>query len=329
MRQTGDFLEKHLRGTDGRWRIFQVSAWGRPIGLMPFRERLERRKWGTFRSLSLPQSDWGCCPGPVGPHSATTLSAVIRHLTTHDQSWDLLELPEVVADGKTTSRAPRVFEASGLMAFQRSQRTLRGLELPAHWGQFWTDRDAAARQRWKELDQLARGGVIQFVRFRPDGATVGDTDRNWTMLRWLDQIADLQPAGELADQSRSVLKNLRETHATTVDSGCADVAVLLMNSQPIAFAYNSRCHSRVETLQLISDPKWSDSADLLIGLMLRDELERGDTWHTFLPGSVTPGAIDWSMWKADKLVETVVTHYRRSTMRMTLQRWCDGGTRVA
>lgn len=329
IRQTTEFLEDQTVSTGDRWRIFQVSAWDRPIGLMPLQERLDRKHCGTFRTLSLPKSDWGCCPGPVGPHAATTVSAVVRHLVTNDSSWDVLELPEVVEVGKLASRTPRAFEASGATAFQRNQQSLRGLELPAHWGQFWTDRDAAARRRWQELDELAGGGVVQLVRFRPEGATFGNTDRHWKMLGWLDRVANRQPNDPHADRSRNLLARLRETHANAVDAGCADVAVLLMNSQPMAFAYNSRCQSRIETLQLLADPQWPDAANLLIGHMLRDEIERGDTWHTFLPNSMNPGSVDWSLWQTTQLIETTITHYRRSTLQTMLQRWMDGGVRVA
>lgn len=325
-RQTPEFLEGSQ--TD-RWRFFVVSAWQRPIGIMPLCERLVRRAMGTFRVLSVPQSPWGRLPGPVGPHPATTLAAVVRHLFDNDDSWDILELPEVVADGVEPNRVPRVFKSSGRAVFQRPCHELWGVELPATFSQFWSTRDSAARQLWRELDaRHSLRSVEKFVRFRPEGASCGDTLRDWNFLNQLERIVGLHAGTPHGALSRSMFERLRETHANAVDAGAADLSVLFNGSRMTAFAYNFHCRGRVETALLLADPYAPDAGDRLIGLMLRDEMARGDTWHVFLPNSMPGTAMNRRLWGPIALHETTVTQDRRDSIHSRFVRWLDGDQQI-
>jgi hypothetical protein len=300
-----------------------VSAWNRPIGIVPFIERIERRSLSTVRILSASQSAWGHCPGPVGPHTSTTLSAAVRHLIDQDDSWDALELPEVVAANKTPHRVFNSMGTSGLTAFRQTDRELIGLELPKTWSQFWAGRSSASRSRWRELDQLSHGGMVQLIRFRPGGAQSGETDRDRSLLNMALPLIRRQPHESLIQHAQARFDRLHEMHAAAVDEGCADIVVLLLDSHPIAFAYNIHCRSRVETLQLLADPNVSGATDLLIAHMLQDEIARGDTWHLFLPTCAAGVTVDWPMWQGTQLRETLVTHYRQANTRSRLLRWLD------
>ena len=322
-RQTPEFLEQQPISVAQRWRMLLVSAWNRPIGVVPFVERTERRSLGAVRVLSASQSAWGLFPGPVGPHSATTLNAAVRHLVDRDDSWDAIELPEVVAANKSPHRIFNSLNASGLTAFRRTDRQLQGVEFPTSWSQFWASRDSASRSRWRELDQLSHGGVIQMIRFRPNGAQSGETDRDWSFLKMAASLIGQQRDESQVRQAQARFNELLAMHAASVDEGCADIVVLLLDSVPIAYAYNVHCRSRVETLHLLAAPNISGAADLLIGHMLQDEIARGDSWHVFLPTSTTGVAIDWPMWQPAPLRETLVTHYRRADTRSRLLRWLD------
>lgn len=330
-RQTPEFLEASFtrpHSAADRWRLLIVSAWGRPIGIVPFREQTVRRTFGSFRVLSLPESPWGDCPGPVGPHPATTLTAAVRYLLDHDDSWDVLELPEVAALGVEPTRMAQALNSRRTVV-QKSERELFGLELPATFGQFWADRDASARQRWRELE--ARRSIRrdeQFLRFRPGGAIHGDTDRDWEFLDQLEQIVRLQDGTPHAARSRQLFERLRDTHAMAVDAGSADVSLWLSNSRPAAFAYNFHCRSRVETALLLADPNIPHATDRLIGMMLRDEIARGDSWHLFLPNSIHGTTVDQRIWRPTQLREMTVTHDRRATVRSRWQHWLAGDRRV-
>lgn len=313
------------QSSEDRWRFLIVSAWQRPIGIMPLRERLVRRAFGTFRVLSMPQSPWGSLPGPVGPHPATTLAAVVRHLTDQDESWDILELPEVVADGVEPNRLPQFFESSGRAVFQRPSHELLGLELPATFSQFWANRDSAARQFWRELSsRRSLRSEEKFVRFRRDGASFGDTLRDWEFLKPLERIVGLQAGTPHGPLSQKMFECLREMHPLAVDAGAADVSALFQDSRLSAFAYNFHCRSRVETALLLADPRAPHARERLIGLMLRDEIARGDTWHVFLPNSVPGTAVDRRLWGPIELHETTVTHDRRGSFRSRFLHWLDG-----
>ncbi len=338
-RQTPEFLEASLAtprsitrldsplATD-RWRFLIVSAWQRPIGIVPFRERTVRRAFGSIRVLSAPESPWGDFPGPVGPHPATTLTAAVQHLQERDDSWNMLELPEVAADGVEPTRVPQAFNSHRAI-IRKSQRELLGLELPATFGQFWADRDAAARQRWRDLEaQRSIRRDEQFIRFRPGGAFHGDTERDWEFLGQLERVVRMQDGTPHAARSRELFERLRDTHAQAVDAGSADVAMWLSNSRPAAFAYNFHCRSRVETALLLADPSIPHATDRLIGMMLRDEIARGDSWHLFLPNSVQGTTVDHRLWRPTELREMTVTHDRRATIRSRLQRWFAGDRRV-
>ena len=324
-RQSPEFLEQQPISVGQRWRMFLVSAWNRPIGIVPFIQRTDRRSLGEVSVLSASNSEWGLFPGPVGPHSATSLNAVVRHLVERDDSWDSLELPEVVAANKTPCRISNSINSCGLTAFRRTDRRLIGFELPNTWSQFWAGRDSASRSRWRELDQLSRGGVVQLVRFRPNGTQSGETDRDWSLLNMAGSLIRQQANESLVQQAQARFNRLHEMHGALVDEGCADIVVLLLDSMPIGFAYNIHCRMRVETLQMLVDPSVPGAADLLVAHMFQDEIARGDSWHVFLPTSVTGVVADWSMWQGATLRETLVTHYRRTDTRSRLLRWLDGG----
>lgn len=324
-RQTAEFLDNLTTPGGERLRVFQVSAWDRPIGLVPLHEYRARRLLREQTVLSFPESPWGGFPGPVGPHSATTMAALIRHLVDHDHSWDLLEFPEVVTDAQTPQRMARSLQVSGRQAYFQTRHTLHGIELPLSWSHFWNERNAQARGLWRTAEfGLARLSKVQFVRFRPDGSRVGDTNRDWSFLRHLDAVVQQQADGGLKTAAYQMLGRLCELHPHTVDAGCADVAVLFVDSQPVACAYNFHHDQRVETLQLLADPRRPQAADWLIGQMLRDEIHRGDRWHTFLPSGTVGTAIDWRMWQCNELHETVVSHDRHAPIGNRMLRWLSG-----
>lgn len=322
-RQSPEFLDQHSIPVGHHWRIFLVSAWNRPIGIVPFVHRTDQRSLGRVRVLAAAKSEWGLFPGPVGPHSATTLNAAIRYLIERDDSWDALELPEVVAENKTPFRVLSSINSGGLTAYRRTGRQLIGFELPSSWSQFWAVRDSASRSRWRELDQLSNGGVIQLIRFRPSGAQSGETDRDWSLLSMASSLIRQQGNDSQIMQAQTQFNWLHEMHASSVDEGCADIVVLLLDSIPIAWAYNVHSQSRVETLQMLVAPNIQGAADLLIAHMLQDEIKRGDLWHIFLPTSMTGVVADWSMWQGIPLRETLVTHYRRADTRSRLLSWFD------
>ena len=143
------------------------------------------------------------------------------------------------------------------------------------------------------------------------------------MVNWLEHIPLRQTEGLPANQAQASLRRLRDLHPAAVDAGCADIAMLMIDSRLVAAAYNIRCHSCVETLHMLADPHVPDAADVLIGQMLRDEIARGDTSHLFLPNSTDSLAVDWSLWQGGELHETIVTHYRRASIRLRLLRWLD------
>lgn len=327
-RQSADFLTTFPPRDNGRWRLWQVSAWARPIGLIPLRERRERRFLREQTVLSMPDSPWGTFPGSVGPHPATSLVAVVRHLLTREPLWDMLELPEIVAAGQSPKRLTRLLMTCTRHVAQRTGRTLREIELPSSWSQFWNDRSAAARGRWRELDlALARLKKVQFVRFRPQGSWFGDTERDWSFLSLTDAVVRQRTEARSKFGVPDVQERLRELHPFAVDAGCADVVVLLIGSRPAAFAYNVHRGPRVETLQLLADPNWPFAAEWLIGQMLRDEIARGNLWHTFLPCSTADANVDWPMWQGNDLRETIVSINRRATVGAQLRSWLRSADR--
>ena len=331
-RQTPEFLEASLADwsseatfdsalASGRWRFLIVSAWQRPIGIVPLREHTVSRAIGSNRVLSMADSPWGKCPGPIGPHPATTLTAAVRYLVEHDDSWDKLELPEVVLKDIEPIRKPLNWNLNRSVS-ARSHRELLGLELPSTFGQFWADRTAAARHRWRDLEaQRSRRRNEQFVRFRPGGSLHGDTDRDWELIEQLQSIVHMQDGTPHAARSRELFERLRDLHAEAVDAASADIAVWFHDSRPAAFAYNFHCRDRVETALLMADPSVPQATDRLIGLMLRDEIARGDSWHLFLPNSTQGTIVNRQFWLPTELHENTVTHDRCTTIGSRLQRW--------
>lgn len=331
-RQTPEFLEANTLQddrSDSRWRFLVVTAWQRPLGIVPLREQIVRRAFGSFRKLSFSTSPWGDCPGPIGPQPATILSASVQHLLSNDTSWDILEFPEVVTNDLSPSLTSHLSE-SFVVSIPRSPRELLGLKLPATFGQFWADRDAVARNRWRELEarRTMHRDDEQFVRFCPKGTLFGETDRSWHLFDHLERIVDAQEGTTHARRSRELLERLRDMHTQAVDAGVADIAIWFSDTRPAAFAYNFHGRTRVETALLLADPSVPSATDRLLGQMLRDEIRRGDSWHQFLPDSVLGTNVDRTLWQPTEQFELAATHTRRQSLCSRLHRWLTDDSRT-
>jgi hypothetical protein len=251
-----------------------------------------------------------------------TLTAVVRFLVERDDTWDRLEIwPSTGWEADFSSLLAKP-DSHRLTVHSHAEAAMSMLELPRSFSQFWSDRDAAARQRWRELELLSSlQHNERLVRFRPRGAVVGDTSRDWNFLRHFETLLERQTEVGWRATARELFAQLRQIHPDAVDAGCADVTLLFVGSQVAAGAYNVHCQGSVETLLMLDDPKMPHAVHRLIGLMLHDEIRRGDRKHLFPPRSSRENAVDGQLWQPQTQHQTVLTIDRPGSLQRRMSNW--------
>lgn len=270
----------------------------------------------------MPRTPWGGFSGPLGPHPAMTLTAVVRFLVERDDTWDRLEIwPNPGMDADFPSLLA-IQDSARLTVHNGEDSATLMFELPGSFSQFWCQRDAAARQRWRELElQSSLRHNERLVRFRPKGAAVGETSRDWNFLRHFETLLDQQAEVGWQATARELFAQLQQIHPEAVDAGCADVTLLFLDSRVVAGAYNTHCHASVETLLMLDDPEIPHAAQRLIGLMLRDEIRLGDRQHLFPSASSRVNAIDGQLWQPQTQHLTVLAINRPRNLQRRMSSW--------
>ena len=289
--QSVDWLEAYWRhfGADEKLRVLVVYSAGRPIGILPLCVRTERSGLGNLAVLTYPLHDWSTFYGPIGPNPAATLLAGMRHVRQTPQDWDLIDLRWIGSDTSDRGRTEYAMRAVGLGVDKEPWASTGVVDLSQTWASYFAARTNSWQQNYLRSEQrLSELGEVTCVHFRPRGDAYGDGDPRWDLYDAWQAIAQSRGQGSTSPASEAVRPFLRDLHAVASKKGAVDVNLLLIDSQPCAFAYHYHFGGSVVVLQTGVDPELScDGADQVIcARAIRNSFEQGDRRYELGRGSI-------------------------------------------
>jgi len=293
--QTLDWLEVYWRhyGADQKLRTLIVSSSARPIGIVPLVVRSERTKVGTVRVLTYPLHDWGSFYGPVGPDPGAALTAGLRHIRRSRRDWDTVDLRWAGATAQHAAETAKAMRAVGLQAYKTLWDRTGLVELAGTWEDYLARRSAKWRSNFRRQERkLAQQGRLTYLRYRPVGDRCGDGDPRWDLYDACERIARRSWQASSATGTTlthpSVRAYLRDAHAAAARAGGVDLNLLLLDGQPVAFAYNYRWQGYVYGLRAGYDAQQAlnGAGGLLYTYAIRDSFRRGDHTYDFGVGSL-------------------------------------------
>ncbi|HEX6961260.1 MAG TPA: GNAT family N-acetyltransferase [Lacipirellula sp.] len=272
-------------------RVMLIERDGRPLGIVPFCVRAERRKYGLLRILTYPLDDWGTFFGPLGAQPELAFSAAIDHVARTRRDWDLIDLryvdqaaPEFMAVGESMRR-------SGLAPMVRPRMEVRMLHLAGSWDEYIATRSRNWREKLRrDVRRLEKfGGEIRLLRYRPapGAGTRAEHEENY---RLCEEIAKKSWQADADSQSTLCSPRVRDllyqVHLEAAALGMLDSNLLLVGGRPLAFSYNYVAEGRLYFLRSGFDQSagLDNCGSVLLNMMLEDSFKRGDVEHCFGPG---------------------------------------------
>ena len=327
--QSLDWLETFWQhfGADKQLRVLIVSAEGQTIGILPLVVVTEPTRVGPVRFLTYPLQDWGSFYGPIGPNPTATLVAAMRHLRETRRDWDVMDLRWIDCDRSDRGRTEQAMAQVGFRP--RKQPWMRGsvVDLPETWDEYWRARPS----RWRENVRRCRRrledlGNVTYVRYRPQGIACGDADPRWDLFDACIAIAKKSWQSESATGnticSAEVEAFLRDAHEAAVRAGAVDLNLILVDGQPVAFAYNYHMNGRVFGLRKGYDPAFRAGSPgvVLDHMMLEDGHGRGDVHYDLGVGAYEAKR----HWITGEATSFRMTHFRGDVARaqvLRFKRW--------
>lgn len=270
-------------GQQKQLRVLVVLAEGRPRGIVPLMHRRERTRLGWLRVLGYPLDDWGSFYGPIGPAPGETLIHALTWIKEGPRDWDLVELRGIEAGSPADRATARAFQAAGYPALRTVWNRTALVDFSGGWESYLAGRPAKWRSNYRRLERrLHQQGKVEHVRYRPAGEAGGDCDPRWDLYDACEAVA--RRSWQAASTTGSTLCHepirpfLRDAHQAACRRGEVDLNLLVLDGQPIAFAYNYVCRGRLYGLRAGYDAAVArlGAGSVLLALMLRDSFHRKD-----------------------------------------------------
>ncbi|HEY2761363.1 MAG TPA: GNAT family N-acetyltransferase, partial [Pirellulales bacterium] len=274
-------------GSPVRLRILLVEDDHQPIGILPLVVMTERSRLGSMRILGYPLAGWGSFYGPIGPRPAETLAAGLDHIQQTTRDWDLLDLRWVDAE-IDAGETPRAMQVAGFSADRQIWHESAQIELSRGWDAYWNARKSHWRSNVRRCRRLLeRRGSVEYIRYRPSVTKLPETqtlqnDARWDLYDACVELADRSWQGSSTSGTtmshESIRDYLRATHSAAIEAGAADMNLLVVNDQPVAFAYNYHYRGSVFGLRSGYHPDFAHEGpgNVLMAMMIEDSCRRGD-----------------------------------------------------
>ncbi|MHC4177190.1 MAG: GNAT family N-acetyltransferase [Planctomycetota bacterium] len=327
--QSLDWLEvfwKHCGG-DQRLRALVVCANGRPVGILPLVVRTEPTRLGRLRVLTYPLHDWGTFYGPIGPNPTATLTAGLRHIRQTPRDWDLLDLRWIDREGCDHGRTEGAMRRAGFSPRRQAWAQAPVVDMRRSWEDYWSSRTRKWRQNVRtSRRRLLSRGKVSFLRYRPRGAADGEGDPRWDLYDACVKIAERSWQASSGNGTTlchaSVRDYLRDTHAAAARTGSLDLAMLLLEGEPIAFSCHYHCRGRVYGLRKGFDPRFTtlSPGTVLQQMVLEDGFRRGDSFYDMGVGSLEVKR----HWQTSIATSYRCTHFPATVARaqvLRMKRW--------
>jgi len=315
------WLEVYWRhfGADQQLRVMLIEDDKQCLtGIVPLVVRREKTRAGTLRFLTYPLHDWGSFFGPIGPQPERALAAALEHVRRTKPDWDIIELRWLGGPGTEVAATRRAMLSAGFQAYCTLWDQTAMVELTGTWEQYLASRPRSWRRNLRSAQaKLHTKYRVEFMRYRPLGASSAQTDPRWDLYEACEQIAARSWQGSARDGTtlshQPVRSFLREVHQEAARLGAVDINLLLLDDQPAAFLYNYAWGGYVYGLRAGFDRAVSQQGvgTLLLAESIRDSFARGDRWYDLGVGSL----------RVKRHVQTTLmpiyrcSHYRASSLR--------------
>jgi CelD/BcsL family acetyltransferase involved in cellulose biosynthesis len=272
-------------------RVMLVERGGRPVGIVPFCVRSERRKVGTVRILTYPLNDWGTFYGPLGMEPGVAIRAAIEQVAKTPRDWDFIDLCWVDQAAPEFMSIGEALRGCGYDFIVRPRMEVRLVEMAEGWEAYVKSRSRNWRQKMRRDTEALekRGGKVNLVRYRPAAGEGRDCEH--------DEVYDIcasiaERSWQSAAESQSTLSSprvrelLRQLHRQAGRLGMLDTNLLTVGGRPVAFNYNYLAENRAYGLRSGFDQTagLENCGKILIYKMLEDAFARGDAEYSFGPG---------------------------------------------
>ena len=293
--QSLDWLNVYWRhyGSNQKLRVLIVFAGTEPVGILPLVVRKERTKVGRVRFLTYPLDYWGSFYGPIGPLPEETLDAGLAHVLRTRRDWDALEPRWVGGGAEPCLRTENAMRSLGLQARQTTIDHTAIITLEGTWEEYLASHTSKWRNNYRRWNRrLGERGEATYSRYRPGGEARGEGDPRWDLWEACLSIARASWQGSSEDGTTlshpAVEPFLRDVHAVAAKAGALDLNLLLIDREPVAFAYNYHYRGHVYGLRVGYDPATAPdgAGNALYGRIIEDSFQRGDRIYDMGPGSL-------------------------------------------
>lgn len=269
------------------------------IGILPLVVRREETKLGVVRVLTFPLHGWGTSYGPIGPEPLRTLDEACRYLACEPRDYDLFDLRWIDDRQGLGESAARAMRHAGFANRRAVWFDAYHVNLHDGWDAYWASRTSHWRTNVRSnLKKLAKLGPVEYVRYRPRGIEFGEDDPRWDLYEASVELASRGWQGQRTDGTTlshpQVREYLRSAHEVAARFGAADINLLYVAGQPVAFAYNYAYCGHVYGMRAGYDPAYKSlgAGSALTYHMLMDSSQRGDRVLDLGPGNM-PSKVNW------------------------------------
>lgn len=291
--QTLEWLEAtwHSYARAQRLRVIVVTRDGKPMGIVPWCVREERRRVGKVRVLTYPLDDWGTFYGPLGAEPRLAVRAAASRLAASPRDWDLIDLRWVDEAADEFLTIGESLRENGYDCRIWPRMEVRLCRLEGGWDEYAKSRSRNWRRRMQhDVTALNKFGKVELMRYRPEPGNRGDDREHEAVYGVCERIA--AKTWQADDPSQSTLcsprvhDTLLRAHLSAARLGMLDANILLVGGTPAAFNYNYVAERRVYGLRCGYDPtlEVDGCGRVLLYLMLQDSCRRGDVEYNFGPG---------------------------------------------
>lgn len=254
-----------------RWQDKQLT------GILPLEVMRQWTRFGPFRYLTYPLSNWGSFYGAIGEDPDTIFRDVLSHIADSPRDWDIFEPRWATESMEAVTQAGRLPFAQTLI----DHTTV--VDFNGNWEDYFLSLSGRPRNnfhRWQK--RLKKVGELSYIRHRPAGDAQNDSDPRWDLYDACEELASRSWQADSIDGTtlchEDVRHFLRDLHKTACRVGGADINLIQLDNKPMAFEYCYCYKGNISALRKGFDPAFGKfgAGSLLTMFMIRDSFARGD-----------------------------------------------------
>ncbi len=260
---------KHA-GADRTLNVLVATLAGRVIGILPLVKKKAESRLGPLNVLTYPLDGWGCWFGPVGPNSAATLTAGMRHLSKSKKGWDLLDFSYTDRDRLDLGRTTTAARNMGWSNLERIWQSVPFIQLGESWDQFLNGKSEKKVNRILAAEtELSACGNVKLQHYRSD---LSDRNKVDLFLQTWQEIA--KAGNKTALEELPMVLSMAQA---ADESLLLDMSILTINNKPVAATMGFVHPHGLEIVCCVTLPgELAATESVLLGRLLEQSLLLGD-----------------------------------------------------